>query len=272
MTKIRSFLKWAGGKYNCLDQIISTLPPAARLIEPFAGSGVIFMNANYPIYLLGESNEDLINLFTTLQTEGESFIQYCETYFQPEFNCSEKYYDLRSEFNASNDLRKKSALFLYLNRHGFNGLCRYNSKGIYNVPFGRYTKLYFPLKEMTHFYQKSSQVEFISADYKKTFECARLGDVIYCDPPYVPLKAKTPSIAYTQKSFSQTDQIELATLAKATASRGIPVIISNHDTELTRQHYESAKIHSFNVSRVINSNITLRQPVKELVAVFDGGC
>ena len=158
MIKIRPFLKWAGSKYNCLEKIIPFLPPGKRLIEPFAGSGVVFMNTNYSSYLLAESNIDLIHLFTTLQQQGDAFIKYCETYFSPEFNCKEKYYQIRSDFNDLTHSPRKSALFLYLNRHGYNGLCRYNSKGIYNVPFGLYTKPYFPRKEMQLFHQKSQQL------------------------------------------------------------------------------------------------------------------
>lgn len=268
MIKIRPFLKWAGSKYNCLDQILLSLPEGRRLIEPFTGSGVIFMNTNYSSYLLAESNPDLISIFTTLQKKGEAFIDYCQQYFHPEVNCKEKYYELRTDFNQLNSSKKKSAVFLYLNRHGYNGLCRYNSKGIYNVPFGLYAKPYFPRQEMLLFHKKSNQAEFIRNDFRKTFALAEQGDVIYCDPPYVPLLDKTKPLPYTQKKFSEKDQIELAELARETSARGIPVIISNHDTEFTRCHYQGAQIRSFPVSRWINCQSDLRQPVNELIAIF----
>jgi len=268
MTKIRAFLKWAGSKYNCLDEILSSFPACDRLIEPFTGSGVVFMNTNLSAYLLGESNFDLINLFTNLQQHGDEFIIYCQRYFTPEFNNKEKYYQIRSTFNNLTDLYQKAALFLYLNRHGYNGLCRYNSKGLYNVPFGLYTQPYFPHKEMQLFYQKSQQAQFIHNDFRKTFELAERGDVIYCDPPYVLLSENAQHIPYTQKMFTTEDQIELAELAKETAAKGIPVIISNHDTEFTRSHYRNATIKNFPVSRFINCQGALRQPVSELIAVF----
>ncbi|KTD40348.1 DNA adenine methylase [Legionella parisiensis] len=269
MVKIRPFLKWAGSKYNCLEKIIPFLPPGKRLIEPFAGSGVVFMNTNYSSYLLAESNIDLVYLFTTLQRNGNAFIQHCETYFSPEFNRKEKYYQLRSDFNMSIHSPEKSALFLYLNRHGYNGLCRYNSKGIYNVPFGLYSKPYFPHKEMQLFHLKSQQTEFIHNDFRKTFEYAERGDVIYCDPPYVLLSEKSHHLPYTKKLFTTEDQLELTELAKETAAKGIPVILSNHDTEFTRYHYRKAEIKSFPVSRFINCQGSLRRPVKELIAIFN---
>jgi len=268
MTKIRPFLKWAGSKYNCLNEILLSLPSGKRLIEPFAGSGVIFMNTHYSSYLLAESNPDLISIFSTLQTQGDEFINYSQQFFSPAFNNKDLYYEIRTEFNQLSASPKKSAYFLYLNRHGFNGLCRYNSKGLYNVPFGLYTKPYFPSQEMMLFYQKSMQANFIHNDFRNTFAMARKGDVIYCDPPYVPLNSHTQSIPYTPKPFSEADQIDLAELAGATAARGIPVIISNHDTEFTRYHYQKAEIRSFPVSRYINCQVNLRQPVKELVAIF----
>ena len=83
MTKIRSFLKWAGSKYNCLHEILAALPPGRRLIEPFVGSGAVFMNANYSSYLLAESNLDLINIFSNLQLQGETFIDFCQQFFSP---------------------------------------------------------------------------------------------------------------------------------------------------------------------------------------------
>lgn len=266
--KIRPFLKWAGSKYNCLDKVIPSLPPGHRLIEPFTGSGVVFMNTHYSSYVLGESNPDLIHLFMLLKKKGEGFINYCQEYFHSDLNCKERYYELRHSFNSLGKSKQKSALFLYLNRHGYNGLCRYNSKGIFNVPFGLYDKPYFPRKEMLLFHQKSNKAEFLHQDFRKTFAVAEPGDVIYCDPPYVSLSEHTMPIPYTQKKFTEEDQIELAELARETAARGIPVIISNHDTECSRRYYEGAQIKSFSVSRWINCQVGLRQPVRELVAVF----
>ncbi|MGL5741926.1 MAG: DNA adenine methylase [Legionella sp.] len=268
MVKIRPFLKWAGSKYNCLEKIIPFLPPGKRLIEPFAGSGVVLMNTNYSFYLLAESNFDLIHLFTALQHQGDAFIKSCASYFTPEFNDKEKYYQIRADFNATPHSQQRSALFLYLNRHGYNGLCRYNSKGLYNVPFGLYTKPYFPNKEMQLFHQKSQIVHFIHNDFRKTFEYAERGDVIYCDPPYVPISEKTHLLPYTQKRFTTEDQIELVELAKETAAKGIPVILSNHDTEFTRHHYRKAEIKSFPVARFISCQGALRQPANELIAIF----
>lgn len=268
MIKTRPILKWAGNKFGCLNHILPQFIPAKRLIEPFTGSAAIFMNADFPKYLLAEANQDLIFLFQHLQKEGESFIAYCEGYFSKESNTSRYYYELRNKFNQTVEPRERAALFLYLNRHGYNGLCRYNQRGGYNVPFGLYIKPYFPHKEMQFFHKKSAKATFIHSDFCKTFELAKKGDLIYCDPPYAPLKQVSNFSSYIDKKFNLEDQIKLAALAKDAASRGITVIISNHDTAFTREHYDGAEIKSFQVRRLINCVAENRSPVRELVAIF----
>lgn len=269
MIKVRPFFKWAGSKYNCLQKILPSLPAGERLIEPFLGSGAVFMNTNYPSYLLAESNADLVDFFTTLQTEGSDFIHFCKGYFQPKFNCQEAYYKYREAFNSLPTSKEKSALFLYLNRHGYNGLCRYNSKGGFNVPFGRYVKPYFPFNEMNLFHQKSKEACFLHADFKETFTKAKPGDVIYCDPPYVPLAQKSATFSYNKIKFQEQQQIELAMLAEDASTKGVKVLISNHDTEFTRCLYKNADIVSFEVSRTISCLGHSRQPIKELLAIYN---
>lgn len=268
MTKIRPFLKWAGNKYHCLTPILSSLPPAARLIEPFAGSAVVCMNTHYPTTVLAEDNADLIRLYQYIQQEGLAFIEYCRTWFTPKNNQATQYYQYRQQFNDLRRSRRRSALFLYLNRHGYNGLCRYNAKGIYNVPFGRYTKPYFPLQELVHFQQKSQSIKLIHADFRKIFSLAQAGDVIYCDPPYVPLQQYSNFSTYTGKKFTEQDQLDLLDCAITAANQGSTVVISNHDTTWTRQYYQGAEIQSFPVRRMINCKAQQRIPVQELLAIF----
>lgn len=268
MNKLRPILKWAGGKYRCLEHILSALPQHTRLIEPFAGSCVVTLNASFEEFLIADNNPDLISLYQYIQEDGQQFIQECEPYFNLKNNCAEQYYQIRHLFNQSTDPKLRAVLFLYLNRHGYNGLCRYNLKGKYNVPFGRYKKPYFPKNELNQFCQKIKNATIITADFTETFSHAKLGDVIYCDPPYAPINQLTNFTAYSEKRFGETEQLLLADLAIETANRGIPVIISNHDTPFTRRCYQSSYITSFPVRRTINRNAKSRLPVYELIAVF----
>lgn len=269
ITRIRPFLKWAGGKFQIISKIRSSLPEGNRLIEPFLGSGSVFLNTNYEQFLLADINEDLINLFQHLKVEKSDFIYFCKKFFNTEFNSQSVYLSLRSEFNSTKDSYLKSALFLYLNRHSFNGLIRYNSSGKFNTAFGDYKQPYFPEKEMFTFIQKAEKAEFRCADYGIIMKEAIKGDVIYCDPPYVPLSASANFTKYHSTVFGLEEQRRLVELAKELAAEGIPVIISNHDTAFIQSLYQGSRIISFDVQRNISCNGNTRTRAREVLALFD---
>jgi len=269
MKKQRAFLKWAGGKYGLVDDIQRHLPPARKLIEPFVGAGSVFLNTDYDEYLLADINKDLINLYNLLKKEPEKLISESKRLFQPECNRKEFYLDIRAQFNSSEDIWFRSVAFLYMNRFGFNGLCRYNKKGGFNVPFGSYKKPYFPEKEMLFFAEKAQKATFVCESYTETFSRARKGSVIYCDPPYAPLSNTANFTSYAGGGFTLDDQATLAEISEKTAkSRGIPVLISNHDTAHTRRLYKGASLDTIQVKRTISRNGSGRNKVDELFALF----
>ncbi|WP_353244462.1 adenine-specific DNA-methyltransferase [Providencia sp.] len=269
MKKKRAFLKWAGGKYPLVEEIQKHLPQGDCLIEPFVGAGSVFLNTSYDSYILADINSDLINLYNTVKHRTDFFIEEAQRIFTPEFNTSEQYYLMREAFNKSDDTEKRSVLFLYLNRHCYNGLCRYNSKGEFNVPFGRYKKPYFPKEELLWFAEKAQQATFITQHYGETLLNAREGSVIYCDPPYAPLSETANFTAYHTNSFSALEQQNLAILAhKLSTESKIPVLISNHDTPSTREWYHQAQLHIVKVRRTISRNILNRSKVNELLALY----
>ena len=267
----RPFLKWAGGKFRLADKIKGLLPAGTRLIEPFVGSGAVFLNTAYQDNLLADANKDLILVYQTLQDSPEEFITFCRSFFTPEHNQAEVYYSLREEFNTTHDLWRKAALFVYLNRHGYNGLCRYNSKGGFNVPFGRYRHPYFPEEEFAAFAAKAAHAAFVCADFRVVMAQSRPGDVVYCDPPYVPLTTTADFTAYQPGGFSPQDQDDLVFWAKSLGDRGIPVLISNHASPWTRLAYESARMETFAVRRFISCDGTQRNNADEVLALFGGG-
>lgn len=144
MKKNRAFLKWAGGKFPLLDDIKKHLPEGECLIEPFVGAGSVFLNTDFSRYILADINSDLIGLYNIVKLRTDEYVAAAREMFTPENNVAERYYLYRDEFNQSQDPLRRAVLFLYLNRHGYNGLCRYNLRGEFNVPFGRYKKPYFP--------------------------------------------------------------------------------------------------------------------------------
>ncbi len=266
--KVRSPLKWAGGKYRIFDKVQSKLPYGNRLIEPFVGSGAIFLNADYENYILNDKNIDLINFYRTLKKHGNEFITLCRSFFTRKNNSSNTYYKYRDEFNTTSDKLYKSALFLYLNRHSYNGLCRYNLSGEFNVPFGKNSKPYFPEKELMFLKSKIKKAKLYNKDFEYIMKDANPGDIIYCDPPYVPISDTSNFTAYNAKGFSMEEQIKLAELAKELAQKGIPVLISNHATKFTRDIYADSEYEIFSVRRFISCNGKKRQKIDEILALY----
>lgn len=268
---MRSALKWAGGKKKLVGHIDKLLPKSnkRRLIEPFVGGGSVFLNLDFDSYLLVDMNHDLINLFNNLKYNSTAFIKDAAQYFDASTNQAERYYSLRAEFNQSSDAYHRSLLFLYLNRHGYNGLCRYNKSGGYNVPFGRYKKPYFPQNELMFLANKAQKAEFIQGDFALAFEHANQGDIIYCDPPYSPITPTASFTAYSGNSFGDDEQRRLVQYAEAAKQSGISTLISNHDVVFTQELYKNAdKLIRLNVQRSISRRGQGRVKVGELLALY----
>jgi DNA adenine methylase len=261
---MKPFLKWAGNKYKIIEKIKSVLPNGNRLIEPFVGSGAVFLNTEYDNYYLSEINPDLINVFNTLKNQGKEFIESSRKYFTPDYNTETQYYLLRSLFNSTRD----PSLFLYLNKHCFNGLCRYNKNNQFNTPFGKYKKPYFPEKEMVSFHEKSQQAEFVCEDFRVSMDRAVSGDIIYCDPPYAPLSKTSNFTSYHKSIFGEAEQRELALKIQECQQRGISVIVSNQPTDLIKEIYSAGEIITFDVQRTISAKSESRHKVEEILGVF----
>lgn len=266
----RPVLKWPGGKFRLIREIVPRLPAGKRFVEPFAGSGAVFLNCEYPAYALSDLNADLMKFYKTLVRDGKKFIVRCRELFE-NGNASEIYYERRDRFNGLRPGPERAALFLYFNRHGYNGLIRYNSTGGFNVPFGRYAKPYFPEAEMLRFAEKAraSGAVLETADFRDVLSDLKKGDVAYCDPPYLPLSPTANFTTYSGAGFGPTEQRQLAELAESAARRGARIVISNHDIPLARELYSGAReLTGFNVRRNISCNIEKRELVRELLAVY----
>ena len=264
----RPFLKWAGNKFRLLKHIIPHLPKGNRLIEPFAGSGSLTLNTQYDAYWLNDLNADLVGVYRQLKQRPTIFIAACEAICQPENNQADHYYQLREEFNACEDPYRRAVLFVYLNRHGFNGLCRYNKKGLYNVPFGRHVKPSVSKPALQQFAKRLKHTKLTQLDFRTLMQQATDGDVVYCDPPYLPLTETANFTHYHHQSFEYDDQLALAQAAKQLAERGITTLISNHHCPLALELYEGAEIIDFEALRLISCKGVDRKPVREILAIY----
>lgn len=217
----RPFLKWAGGKYSLLPELDRLIPAGKRLIEPFVGGGSVFLNSDkHERFLLADVNADLINLYQMLAVVPDSVIYEAMKAFR-HLNDAENYTVIREAFNAQRlDAVERAAAFLYLNRHCFNGLIRYNLDGFFNVGFGKYKAPYFPEEEIKAFKRKAHACVFMNAGFRRTLALAGDGDVVYCDPPYEPLPGTAGFTNYAAGGFSWDSQVELAESCVAAHQRG----------------------------------------------------
>ncbi|WP_252097307.1 Dam family site-specific DNA-(adenine-N6)-methyltransferase [Escherichia coli] len=205
-----------------MSELKKHLPAGPRLVEPFAGSCAVMMETDYPSYLVADINPDLINLYKKVAADCEAFISSARILFE-EANREVAYYNIRQEFNYSTEITDfmKAVYFLYLNRHGYRGLCRYNKSGHFNIPYGNYKNPYFPEKEIRAFAEKAQRATFICASFDETLAMLKAGDVVYCDPPY-----DGTFSGYHTDGFTEDDQYHLASVLEHRSSEGHPVIVS----------------------------------------------
>jgi len=285
----KPFLKWAGNKFRVINEVMKAMNwqgDRSAYIEPFGGSGAAIANVGhlFTSRTYGEFNPELCDLMRSLTKDTDRLIEQTESLFITGNNNEESYYSLRKEFNSyigqkSADKVRKSALFVYLNRHCFNGLCRYGPNG-FNVPFGRYAKTVAPAAEIRAFAEKMKGVKIAGPNSFETL-MAKAGQdtLVYCDPPYYPLTSTSNFTQYSSKAgFDDKMQKDLAREAAECASRGAVVLISNHDVPECRKDYAAAakragvqvKLdHTFRVSRFISAKGSGRgNKAGELIAAF----
>jgi DNA adenine methylase len=259
-------LKWAGSKVRVMEALRPHLPKGKRLVEPFMGSGAVFMNTDYEQYLLADVNDDLINFYSIITHKTELFLNTASKMFSA--GCDERaYYLARSEFNVEENPFFSALGFLYLNRHCFNGLTRYNRVGHFNSPWGKKEKVYFPENEIRQFAEKARKTKavFICCGFDEALNMTAPGDAIYCDPPYADSFTQ-----YHTAGFNHDDQLRLVDELRAAAKRGCNVTVSNDYTMESIALYPGFKHHTITARRSMSCKADGRQSVQELVATLKG--
>jgi len=269
----KSFLRWAGGKFLQLNQVLPHLPAGKRLIEPFVGAGNVFINApGYERYLLGDTNPDVINLFNMLMYANDKVLEQLRWWFQPAFNTQDAFLKIRQQFNRHEfTAPERAAAFIYLNRHCFNGLCRYNQLGEFNVGFGSLKAPYFPVDELVAFDGLNhDKLTFKAGDYSKLLYVAGEGDVVYCDPPYEPLPGTDGFTSYSGDSFSFEEQIRLASQCVAAHGRGARVVINNSGAPKITELYQDLgfTLHPMKAKRSMSCKQAGRLMANDITAVL----
>jgi DNA adenine methylase len=290
----KPLLKWAGGKRQLLPSLRRFYPDTfSTYIEPFFGSGAVFFDLHGSGRLhdrhvvLIDSNADLIGCYETVRKSPDGVARELERLAAAHAaNGPEHYYRVRDEcFNPARDARRQAdgrirytpelaAMFIYLNRTGFNGLFRLNARGRFNVPIGRYTRptiLYRERLAAVAAALNGRRVRLEFGSFELAREVARRGDFLYCDPPYAPLSATANFTSYTAGRFDDQAQAQLQQLVIALAKRGCHVLLSNSTAPKIAALYDTnveargAGLRAFRVParRAINSNAAKRGTVDE---------
>ena len=292
---LRPFLKWAGGKTQLLGEIEKKVIPflEARApiiyVEPFIGSGAVFffLLKNYrqriKQAIISDINADLINLYQVIRDQPRALIVELanleKQYFTYATEAERKIFFLesRAAFNALEHMPlQKSALLLFLNKTCFNGLYRVNSKGKFNVPFGKYQH---PTICNTAVILADSEalqgVEILHADFEETRPYINQHTFIYLDPPYKPISSTSSFNTYAKEGFEDADQIRLKKFCDEINAQGAYFVLSNSDTTAGPEHnffqslYSEYTINRVKAKRAINSNGKARGEISELLIAND---
>lgn len=266
-------LKWVGGKQTVLPNILPYIGKPNIFVEPFIGSATVSLNVSANKYIINDMNYDLINLYSHLIQNRQKVIQICIPFFDG--MTKERYYEVRTRFNSlPGDIVERAALFLVLNKFAFNGVCRYNSKGEFNVPYNNHTRVGFPMKEVDNFtgHFSSNQHELHHGDFAnpKLFDGLSEGDVVYFDPPYLASDEFEGNFTkYTKEDFRYEQHTQIVDISKSLRDKGVICLISNHMTKLTEELYKDAdEIIVVPKKRMISAKKENRMEINELMAVY----
>lgn len=264
--KAKPILKWAGGKSSILLELFDFFPKKFnRYFEPFLGGGAVFLslNKNFTNAVINDMNKDIYTLYKSIRNNPNELMQELD---KLEIKYSEEfYYDLRKHIPET-DL-ERAARTLFLNKTGFNGLYRLNSKGHFNVPFGKREKCP-SLYDKKNFIEVSARLKksiLTNSDFENIIDSAEYGDFIYCDPPYEPLTASSSFNSYNSGGFSFLDQERLFHSCKRAVEKGVTVIISNSNSPKIIDLYKDWDIHKIKVKRMINSKGDGRGKIEEVI-------
>ena len=272
LRRAKPFIKWVGGKRQLLSQFreLGLYPSgfddaSSRYFEPFVGGGAVFFDLHHKNATISDLNSELITAYSVIRDNVEPLIKSLKKHIYDK----DYFLKMRAMNPAEMSDADVASRFIYLNRACFNGMYRVNSKGQFNVPFGRYKNPIICDEENLRAVSEVLQgVEILNADYKISASKAKAGDFIYFDPPYYPISSTSSFTSYTKDGFAEKEQIELRDTFAGLSSRGCYVMLSNSDTAFIRDIYSELKnvtITTVNAGRSINSKAAGRGKITELV-------
>lgn len=268
---IKPPLKWVGGKRQLLPEINKYIPKEIdTYFEPFLGGGAVFFDLEPDKAVINDYNSELINVYKTIKDDVEKLIEYLRVH--EENNSKEYYYTVRSwdreEGYSERSNVEKASRIIFMNKTGFNGMYRVNSKNQYNVPYGKYKNPAIVNEDVLRSvsaFLNDIDVTILNGDFVEAVSNAKAGDFVYLDPPYVPLNETSAFTSYTNNGFNKEDQIRLRELCDDLDSRGVKFLLSNSNVPFIQEQYADYTIEIVGATRAINSKASGRGKVEEVL-------
>lgn len=261
-------VKWVGGKGKLVEELVARAPHTYRRYhEPFAGGAALFFRLAPVAAALSDVNADLIHCYRAVRDEVDGVIDALAVH--RDAHSEAYYYAMRDGWNDAGraaTAAERAATFIYLNKTCYNGLWRVNSRGLFNVPAGRYTNPGILDAERLRAASEALRGASLEvAGFEAILGEAGRGDFVYFDPPYHPLSATADFTSYAAGGFGREDQERLAEVFSRLAERGCAVLLSNSDTSFTRRLYARHRIERVYAPRAVNSRADRRGVVGEIV-------
>ncbi len=264
-SNVTPFVKWAGGKRQLLPQIKERMPKKYKdYYEPFVGGGAVTFELLPVNAVINDINKALINAYIQISETPEEFIKVINKFDSEMWEDGKKYYySLRELYNdklmkAEYDM-ELAALFVFINKHCFNGLYRVNGKGLFNVPYNNSRRASVDESTIIKISKYLQGITIMDGDFEEACKGAKKGDFVFMDSPYAPLNP-TSFESYTKEGFDIESHKRLSRLYDELTARGCYCMLTNHNTELINELYgnKGYKIDVVSVKRMINSDASKR--------------
>ena len=266
----KPLIKWVGGKRQLIEQIKKYMPQNFNnYVEPFVGGGALFFELKKNNSIINDFNAELTNLYEIVKSKPNELIKDLKKH-----KTTEDYYYTIRELDRKDSYKKlskikKASRFIYLNRMGYNGLYRVNSKGYNNVPFGKYINpMILDESNILSCSRILQTTTILTGDFEQVKPYIKKGDFVYLDPPYVPVSSTANFTSYTPQGFDFNMQIRLKFFCDYIHSIGAYFMLSNSYTDLILELYSDYTIKTVEASRALNCKSSGRGKVNE-VLVFN---
>ena len=262
---LKPFVKWAGGKRQLIGEILERIPHSfENYIEPFLGGGAVLFALQPKRALINDINASLIHTYKTISCEPQEFIVKIKALDSRIAEGGKEYYYFIRDLYNSKLMREEfdlelAALFVFLNKHCFNGLYRVNAKGLFNVPYNNSKKSSIDEEVILEVSKYLKELTICLGDFEVACKDAKEGDFIFLDSPYAPLNPSSFE-SYTKEGFDMDSHIRLSKFFDDLTKRGCFCMLTNHNTEFINDLYgnKGYKMDVVSVKRMINSDATKR--------------